>query len=116
MINQLRFMHAPDEALVRKTSPLTLALALVLAVLGTACPRHRGGSSDASPVVQTQTIAPAVAQPAPTGTDSMTQTVDVEDSRSEDDGGTITNSQTPATHGAKAPAKPKSAPVKKKKQ
>ncbi len=105
-------MHAPDEALVRKTSPVTLALALVLAVLSTACPRHRGGSSDTSPALQTQTIAPAVAQPAPTGTDSMTQTVDVEDSRSEDDGGTITNSQTSTKSGAKAPAKP----VKKKKQ
>ncbi len=109
-------MHAPDEALVRKTSPVTLALAVVLAALSTACPRHRGGSSDTSPAVQTQTIAPAIAQPAPTGTDSMTQTVDVEDSRSEDDGGTITNSQTATKSGAKGPAKPKAAPAKKKKQ
>src|SRR5258708_40110576 len=104
MTNQLRFMHDPAEALVRKPSPPTLALALVLAVLSTACPRHRGGSSDTSPALQTQTIAPAVAQPAPTGTDSMTQTVDVEDSRSGDDGGTITNSQTPTKAGANGPA------------
>jgi hypothetical protein len=40
----------------------------------------------------TQTVAPAAAQPAPTGTDAMTQTVDVEDGRSEEDGGVTTTS------------------------
>ena len=45
----------------------------------------------------------------------MTQTVDVEDSRSEDDGGAITNPQkTTTTTGARTPAKPKPSPVKKK--
>ena len=100
---------------MRKTRPWSLALALVLAALGTACPRHRGAAVSGSPAVQTQTIAPAVAQPAPTGTDSMTQTVDVEDSRSEDDGGAITNPQTATTtSGAKGPAKAKTPPGKKK--
>jgi len=42
----------------------------------------------------TQTIAPSAPQPAPTGTDAMTQTVDIEDSRSEDDGGALTGKQT----------------------
>ena len=95
------------EALVRKTRAQSLALAFALTVLGTACPR-RGVPAAVSPAIQTQTIAPATAQPAPTGTDSMTQTVDVEDSRSEDDGATITNrpkATTPA--GAKSAKTPK---------
>jgi len=67
--------------------------------------RHEGPGT----VQQTQTIAPAAAQPAPTGTDAMTQTVDVEDGRSEEDGGTTTTQQpatvVPATTAsAKAPA------------
>jgi hypothetical protein len=41
--------------------------------------------------VNTQTVAPAAAQPAPTGADSMTQTVDVGDGRSEADGGIETD-------------------------
>lgn len=43
----------------------------------------------------TATIEPAKPQPAPTGTDAMTQTVDVEDSRSDAEGGALTSS--PAT-------------------
>ncbi|MEA2489914.1 MAG: hypothetical protein QOH21_1706 [Acidobacteriota bacterium] len=39
----------------------------------------------------TETIAPAAAQPEATGTDAMTQTVDIEDSRSEADGGALTS-------------------------
>ena len=39
----------------------------------------------------TETIAPAAPQPAPTGTDAMTQTVDIEDSRSEAEGGALTD-------------------------
>ncbi len=54
----------------------------------------------------TQTIAPAAAQPAVNGTDAVTQTVDVEDGRSEDDGGVLTNPQTAKTPvTAKKPAK-----------
>jgi hypothetical protein len=84
----------------------------MMAALLVACPRHRSGANDASSA-QTATIAPAVAQPAPTGTDSMTQTVDIEDSRSEDDGGAITNPQTAKGTPAKPPAKPAAAPKKK---
>lgn len=40
--------------------------------------------------VTTQTVAPAAAQPDTSGTDAMTQTVDLGDSRSEEDGGTST--------------------------
>lgn len=39
----------------------------------------------------TETIAPAAPQPEATGTDAMTQTVDIEDSRSEADGGALTS-------------------------
>ncbi len=53
--------------------------------------------------VQTQTVAPAAAQPSPTGTDAMTQTVDVGDGRSEADGGVTTDS---------APTVPQPAPGK----
>ena len=52
--------------------------------------------------VQTQTIAPAAAQPSPTGTDAMTQTVDVEDGRSVDDGGVVANRPATATSTAHA--------------
>ena len=58
----------------------------LLATAGTVgCRRHNDRTGSA---VQTQTIAPAAAQPAPN--DAMTQTVDVEDNRSEEDGGVIT--------------------------
>jgi hypothetical protein len=39
----------------------------------------------------TETIAPAAAQPDSSGTEGMTQTVDIEDSRSEADGGALTS-------------------------
>ena len=77
---------------------MTLPLALA------AC---RGRAGDPSKNVQTQTIAPAAAQPAPNGNDAMTQTVDVEESRSVAEGGVTTT--TPAA------AKKASAPPKKKK-
>lgn len=84
---------------------LMLMMALALAAVG--C--HRG-ANDPAHNVQTQTIAPAPAQPAPNGSDAMTQTVDVEDSRSEAEGGTAT--MAPATNTApnKAPT-----PARKKK-
>jgi hypothetical protein len=83
-----------------------LAAVVVLSALGAACTRHRNPGSDTPSAVQTQTIAPASAQPAPTGTDSMTQTVDVEDGRSEDERGTIQTATTGS--GSKKPK-----PVKK---
>ncbi len=41
--------------------------------------------------VETATIAPAAGQPAPTGTDATTQTVEVEGSRPEAEGAGITD-------------------------
>jgi hypothetical protein len=68
----------------------------------------RWGKSSAvsSTAPTTQTIAPAAAQPAVNGTDAVTQTVDIEDGRSEEEGGGLTSSQTAKTPGAaKKPAK-----------
>ena len=53
--------------------------------------------------VQTQTVAPAPAQPAVNGTDAMTQTVDVGDGRSEADGGVMTDTAA-GTTSTNAPA------------
>lgn len=56
---------------------------LLAAVILSGC-ADRDVSSEAGDT--TQTVAPAAAQPSPTGTDAMTQTVNVEDGRSEDEG------------------------------
>lgn len=90
-------------------------IVLSILFLAAACGRFRGQhSGDASQ--KTQTIAPASGQPAPsTGNDdALTQTTDVEDSRSEEDGG-VTSPTAGATTTGTAPAKaPAKAPVKKK--
>jgi hypothetical protein len=63
----------------------------------------------------TQTMAPAAAPAAPNGSDAMTQTVDVEDSRSEAEAGSVANGgSAPAAATTAAPAAKKSAPKKKK--
>ncbi len=68
---------------MRKTIPL---IACVVAVVAWGCNRlgTRPGTSTA-----TDTIAPAAAKPAPTSSDDAvnTQTVDIEDSRTEAEGG-----------------------------
>jgi hypothetical protein len=96
---------------VKKTVWLVALLSLLL-VAGACQGRARQGGNAAA----TETIAPPAPQPAPTGTDAMTQTVDVEDSRSEDDGGVLTSPQTAKVPGAtttatkaatKSPAKKK---------
>jgi hypothetical protein len=90
--------------------PVLIVLTFVLCLAG--C---RWGKSAAvrSTAPTTQTIAPAAAQPAVNGTDAVTQTVDVEDGRSEEEGGALTSSQT-----AKKPAStktPAKTPTKKHK-
>jgi len=81
---------------VRKTATLPLMI-LFAAIALTGCPR-REQKTDTAPV--TQTIAPAAARPDTAGTDAMTQTVEVDDSRSEEDGGVITNPTSTAKTGA----------------
>ena len=78
-----------------------------IVILFVACHRRESHAPAANQVPTTQTIAPADARPAPTGTDAMTQTVEVEDSRSEEDGGATTAPPPPK------PAPPKPAPKKK---
>ena len=87
------------------TSLRKLLLLLILPFAIAAC--HR--SADPAHGAQTtETIPPAAAQPAANGTDAMTQTVEVGDSRSEAEGGTATMTQPAKTAGAKkAPAKKK---------
>jgi hypothetical protein len=95
---------------VKITAKVSLLIVLSLALLAPAC-RGRKSSSATTTAPTTQTIAPAAGQPSTNGGDAVTQTVDVEDGRSEDDGGVLTNPQK-GTKTAKAPVKP---PVKKKK-
>jgi hypothetical protein len=105
------FDHSVDEVSVKKTATLSLLLVMTFALFAAGC-RGRKSSSATGTAPTTQTIAPAAGQPAANGGDAVTQTVDVEDGRSEDDGGVLTNPQAAKTTTApKAPAKP---PVKKK--
>ena len=85
--------------------PVKPLLPLLLAALVCAgCARHKSGAPSE---LTTQTIAPADAQPAPNGTDPMTQTVEVDDSRSESDGMTTATTTASKKAPAKAPAKKK---------
>lgn len=70
-------------------------MTLMIALAFTSCQSRREAAG--TETVTTQTIAPAAAKPAPTGTDAMTQTVDIEDSRSEEEGGVMTSRQEATT-------------------
>src|SRR6266550_5667614 len=97
-----------DEDLVNERVTRLLPMLLCLLLPLAACTGRDKGKEGPT----TQTIAPVPPQPSPTGTDAMTQTVDVEDGRSEEEGGALVTS----TSTAKTPAKghaPK--PVKKPK-
>ncbi|MFP5245671.1 MAG: hypothetical protein ACLGH0_03170 [Thermoanaerobaculia bacterium] len=74
----------------RTIAPMLVVLLTVTAVFA-GCRGRENASGDT-----TETIAPATPQPAPTGTDAMTQTVDVEHGRSEAEGGGLTNDSTAA--------------------
>jgi hypothetical protein len=90
---------------VRNSILILSAIALLLG----ACHRRETRATGTAQNPATQTIAPAEARPAPTGTDAMTQTVEVEDSRSEEDGGSS------AAPPANTTAKPAPKPAAKKK-
>lgn len=70
----------------------SLLVVLLIGLAAVACRREKtagqGGES-------TQTIAPAEPQPDATGTGDLTQTVDIEDSRSEAEGGVLTSPNPP---------------------
>jgi hypothetical protein len=69
----------------RLNTPLIILLTATLAL--PACGKRESAAAGGE---STETIAPASPQPAPTGTDAMTQTVDVEHGRSEAEGGGLT--------------------------
>jgi hypothetical protein len=87
---------------------VTFACLVALALAAYACRERKQAGNKGT--VQTQTVAPAAAQPSANGTDAMTQTVDVGDGRSEADGGVVTDTAPGTTTAAKA-----SAPAAKKK-
>jgi len=83
----------------------SLAIALLIALAALACNR---GEKAANTTAATETIAPARPQPDATGTGDLTQTVDIEDSRSESEGaalnqGTAQPTETSSTTGTTAP-------------
>ncbi|MGZ4779813.1 MAG: hypothetical protein ACXV5L_11485 [Thermoanaerobaculia bacterium] len=84
---------------MRKTTVSILVLTCLL-IVGSAC---RGRAGSVRGTAPTETIAAPAPQPAPTGTEAMTQTVDIEDSRSVDDGGILTNPPTTAKTSTAAP-------------
>lgn len=93
---------------MKKTATLSLLLVMTFVLFAAAgCRGRKSGVTTTAPT--TQTIAPANGQPAANGGDAVTQTVDVEDGRSEDDGGVLTNPQKTTT------AKPAPKPQPKKK-
>ncbi len=63
---------------------LTVVLTMLAAL---ACNRKENAATGAA---GTETIAPAQPQPVPTDSGDLTQTVDIEDSRSEAEGGVLT--------------------------
>lgn len=71
---------------------LALAVSMLLA-LG-ACGKKENATAGGDP---TATIAPAKPQPEATGTDAMTETVDIEDSRTEGEGATLEETSTVTT-------------------
>jgi hypothetical protein len=70
-----------------KTAPWKLAAALLLLVAVAGCKKAEQAGGTAA----TETISPAQPQPEQTGTGDLTQTVDVEDSRSEAEGAALTD-------------------------
>ncbi|HEX8172375.1 MAG TPA: hypothetical protein VF824_17710 [Thermoanaerobaculia bacterium] len=77
---------------MKKSSTRILIVLFAAAVAFASCNGREAASKDGG----TETIAPAQPQPASSGTDeAMTQTVDIEDSRSEADGGALTDTAHP---------------------
>jgi hypothetical protein len=98
---------------VKRAATLSVTIVMMLTFFAYGC-RWGKSSTVTSTAPTTQTIAPAAAQPSVNGTDAVTQTVDVEDGRSEEDGGVLTNPQTAKVPGAAKPAKtPAKTPPKK---
>jgi hypothetical protein len=76
---------------------IQIVLIVVLAVTVAGCKGRREGRPDQQ--IQTETINPAEAKPEEVTPAEMTQTVDIEDSRSEAEGGAITSPNPPVRTG-----------------
>lgn len=102
-----------EERVTKKT---TVVFVLLIVLLSFACRHEQQGSTATQ---STETIAPAAAKPDTSGTDQMTQTVDVEDSRSEAEADNAHSAPTtdtavrPATATAPAPAATTAPPAPK---
>lgn len=75
---------------MKRTTAGILVIIMLCALSFSACKRQETAVSGEV----TETIAPATPQPAPTGTDAMTQTVDIEAGRTDAEGGTLTGTDT----------------------
>lgn len=86
----------------------SLLAVLLIALVAVACNRKEQAAGEDG--AATATIAPATPQPHATGTGDLTQTVDIEDSRSDAEGGVLTDptagpqpTETSSTTGTVAP-------------
>ena len=79
---------------MNKTFLRSLLVVLLIGVAALACRKEKATGEAGG---ATETIAPADPQPDATGTGDLTQTVDIEDSRSEAEGGVLTSPNAPAT-------------------
>jgi hypothetical protein len=87
------FVFREVHVIKRGFQSLLLVIAVVVVPLG--C---KGRGESRARTDETQTIAPAAARPADTGTAEMTQTVELQDGRSEAEGGVLSSpSQTTGT-------------------
>jgi hypothetical protein len=87
---------------VKSSTVRSLVIAILLLLALGACKGREKAATDES----TATIAPAQPQPAETGTDAMTQTIELGDGRSVSEGGTSEEGATatvPSTDTATAP-------------
>ena len=85
-------------------TPIRKLLLITSLPLALAACRGKEGAG-AQGAQTTQTIAPAAAKPAPNGNEALTQTVDIEDGRSEAEGGVLASPPPKVAKKAPAPAK-----------
>ena len=85
---------------MRRKTLQSIVFVLAVVVLPLAC---KGRTEAAGESAETQTIPSAAAQPAETGTDAMTQTVELQDGRSEAEGGVLSSPTSTATATTETP-------------
>ena len=86
-----------DKALTLNKKSISIwnvLAAVMVAVIVLSCAQREESAQGTS---ETTTIEPAAAQPSPTGTDAMTQTVTIGDDRSPNEGAGITEPESTGT-------------------